>query len=185
MITLAERKGTPKGTHKKGKVPTRNEKGQFVSPINGQPVPKGKPFVAGDPRAREAQKLSAISKREKGDLRRMCQVFLEEVVTTDKDGNPVTGGELMLQSAIAGLKRGNPRFWELMRDTAGYKPVDKVMVSEVEQSVIDEVEGLVKGAGDEQEAEAAMEPGGTPVQESGQESSEVRGENEPDDHQDD
>ena len=149
MITLAERKGTPKGTHKKGKVPTRNEKGQFVSPINGQPVPKGKPFVAGDPRAREAQKLSAISKREKGDLRRMCQVFLEEVVTTDKDGNQVTGGELMLQSAIAGLKRGNPRFWELMRDTAGFKPVDKVMISEVEPAVIAEVESLVKEADDE------------------------------------
>lgn len=144
MITLAERKGTPKGTHKKGKVPTRNEKGQFVSPINGQPVPKGKPFVAGDPRAREAQKLSAISKREKGDLRRMCQVFLEEVVTTDKDGNPVTGGELMLQSAIAGLKRGNPRFWELMRDTAGFKPVDKVVVSEVDPDVISEVEQMIK-----------------------------------------
>lgn len=169
MITLAEKKGTPKGTHKKGKVPTRNEKGQFVSPINGQPVPKGKPFVAGDPRAREAQKLSAISKREKGDLRRMCQVFLEEVVTTDKDGNPVTGGELMLQSAIAGLKRGNPRFWELMRDTAGYKPVDKVMVSEVEQSVIDEVEDIVKAAGDEAEEVAEHEDtksgGGQEVQE--------------------
>lgn len=37
----------------------------------------------------------------------------------------------------------------------------------------------------EQEAEAAVEEGGTPVQESGQESSEVRGENEPDDHQND
>jgi len=78
----------------------------------------------------------------------MCQVFLEEVVTTDKDGNPVTGGELMLQSAIAGLKRGNPRFWELMRDTAGFKPVDKVMVSEVEPAVIAEVEEMVKEAGE-------------------------------------
>lgn len=157
---MAERKGTPKGTHKKGKVPTRNEKGQFVSPINGQPVPKGKPFVAGDPRAREAQKLSAISKKEKGDLRRMCQVFLEEVVTTDKDGNPVTGGELMLQSAIAGLKKGNPRFWELMRDTAGFKPVDKVVVSEVDPDVIREVEQMIKeesGDGEETDPEADPE----------------------------
>ena len=92
---------------------------------------------------------------------------------------------MMVRVAVKELAKGNPRFWELMRDTAGYKPVDKVMVSEVEQSVIDEVEDLVKGAGDEQEAEAAVEEGGTPVQESGQESSEVRGENEPDDHQDD
>ena len=184
MITLAERKGTPKGTHKKGKVPTKNEKGQFVSPINGQPVPKGKPFVAGDPRAREAQKLSAISKREKGDLRRMCQVFLEEVVTTDKDGHPVTGGELMLQSAIAGLKKGNPRFWELMRDTAGFKPVDKVVVSEVDPDVIREVEQMIKeGTEDEQEAEAAVEECGAPVSEGGSEGSEVHEENEPDDQQ--
>lgn len=79
----------------------------------------------------------------------MCQVFLEEVVTTDKDGNQVTGGELMLQSAINGLKRGNPRFWELMRDTAGFKPADKVIVSEIDSDVIREVENLVKEADDE------------------------------------
>lgn len=110
---------------------------------------------------------------------------METEVATDKDGKPITGGQMMVRVAVKELAKGNPRFWELMRDTAGYKPVDKVMVSEVEQSVIDEVEGLVKGAGDEQEAEAAVEESGTPVQESGQESSEVHGENEPDDHQDD
>ena len=35
---------------------------------------------------------------------------------------------------------------EMIRDTAGYKPVDKVMVADVEPSVIAEVEQMVQEA---------------------------------------
>ena len=38
---------------------------------------------------------------------------------------------------------GNPKFWEIVRDTAGQKPVEKVMVAEVEQSTLDDIEELV------------------------------------------
>lgn len=138
---------------KAGKGPTRDEKGRFISPVNGQPVPdspasRANRFRAGDPRAKEAQKKSAQVQKERGDLRRLCQIWMEEEVATGKDGEPITGGQMMVRVAVKELAKGNPRFWELMRDTAGFKPVDKVMVSEVEPAVIAEVEEMVKEAGE-------------------------------------
>jgi hypothetical protein len=130
------------------KAAQRDEKGRFVSPVNGQPVPEGKPFRTGDERAKAAGIASGAARREKGDLRRLCQLWMEEEVGTDKDGNKITGGQMMVRVAVKEVAKGNPRFWELLRDTAGFKPVDKVMVSEVEPAVIAEVEEMVKEAGE-------------------------------------
>lgn len=138
---------------KKGRKPAkRDEHGRFVSPINGQPVPdspasKAQRFQTGGERAREAGKLSGIARKEKGDLRKLCQLWMEEEVATGKDGEKITGGQMMVRVAVKEVAKGNPRFWELLRDTAGFKPVDKVMVSEVEPAVIAEVEEMVKEAG--------------------------------------
>ena len=115
------------------------------SPVNGQPVPEGRPFVAGDSRAREAQKKATISRKENADLRRMAAAWMETNIGVDNAGNPMTGAQMMIAVAAKQISKGNPRFWELLRDTAGYKPVDKVMIAEVEQSVIDEVEMMVLG----------------------------------------
>ena len=137
---------------KKGRKPAkRDEKGRFVSPINGQPVPdspasKAQRFQTGGERAKEAGKLSGIARKEKGDLRKLCQLWMEEEVATGKDGEKITGGQMMVRVAVKELAKGNPRFWELMRDTAGFKPVDKVMVAEVEPGVVEEVERMVKEA---------------------------------------
>jgi len=119
-----------------------------VSPVNGQPVPKGKPFQAGDLRAKEAQRKSAQARHEKADLRRLCKLWMETDVGTDKNGKTITGGEMMVRVAVKEVAKGNPRFWELLRDTAGFKPVDKVMVAEVDPAVIDEVEQMVKECGE-------------------------------------
>lgn len=136
-------------TEKKGrKQAKRDEKGRFVSPINGQPVPKGKPFRTGDERAKAAGIASGAARREKGDLRKLCQLWMEEEVATGKDGEKITGGQMMVRVAVKEVAKGNSKFWELLRDTAGFKPVDKVMVSEVEPAVIAEVEEMVKEAGE-------------------------------------
>ena len=44
--------------------------------------------------------------------------------------------------------KGDVKAFEVLRDTAGEKPIDKVMVADVDQSVIDEVEEMVKGEPD-------------------------------------
>ena len=134
---------------KKGKGPTRDEKGRFISPVNGQPVPKGKPFVTGDSRAKEAQAKGVAARKERGDLRRLCQLWMEEEVATGKDGEKITGGQMMVRVAVKEVAKGNSKFWELLRDTAGFKPIDKVMMAEVDPGVIDEVEKMVKEAGDD------------------------------------
>lgn len=86
---------------------------------------------------------SGKARREKSDLKKQLQTWLESDATTDKNGDQLTGAELMVKVAVKEMLKGNPKYWELIRDTAGYKPVDKVMVSEVDQSVIDEVESIV------------------------------------------
>ena len=124
----------------------RDEKGRFLK--QDKATLPGKPFGTKDERAREAGKLSGAARREKGDLRKLCQLWMEEEVATGKDGEKITGGQMMVRVAVKEVAKGNPRFWELLRDTAGFKPVDKVMVSEVEPAVIAEVEEMVKEAGE-------------------------------------
>lgn len=89
---------------------------------------------------------SGKARREKADFKRKCQIWMDEtVVGHDENGKPLTGSELMIAVAARGISEGNTAFWQLMRDTAGYKPVDKVVVAEVEQETIDEVENMVLG----------------------------------------
>lgn len=86
---------------------------------------------------------SGKARKEKADLRRLAQIWLQTEVTKDKNGDPLTGGQFMMAVAAKEIAKGNPKFWELMRDTAGQKPVEKIMVSEVDQDVINEVERMV------------------------------------------
>ena len=95
---------------------------------------------------RKGGKRSGEVRREKADLRKVIQTWLESQATTDKNGNPLSGAELMAAVAVKEMSKGSARHWELLRDTAGFKPVEKVMIAEVEQSVIDDVEAMVKEA---------------------------------------
>lgn len=128
---------------KKQRASPRDEHGRFVKQEKGNSKLPGKPFGTTDERAREAGRKSGESRREKGDLRKICQVFIESEVCKDESGEPITGGQLMLLEAVKGIKRGNPRFWELLRDTAGFKPADKVIVADVDPEVIADVEQMV------------------------------------------
>lgn len=101
---------------------------------------------------------SGKARREKADLRRQAQLWLESDVTTDKHGQPMSGAQLMMAVAAREAAKGNPKFWELIRDTAGFKPVDKVMVADVDPAVIDDIERIVnetEGADGNSENEAA------------------------------
>lgn len=88
---------------------------------------------------------SGKARAAKKELRERITEWLDSEVGKDKKGNPITGTDLMLQVAVKEMAKGNPKYWELIRDTAGQKPVERVMVAEVEQSIIDEVEAIVNG----------------------------------------
>ncbi len=88
---------------------------------------------------------SGEARRAKKSLREAMQVLMEADLT-GKDGKTMTGTEAMAAKAFQAALKGDWKAWELVRDTAGQKPVDKVMVADVEPSVIAEVESIVNDA---------------------------------------
>lgn len=87
---------------------------------------------------------SGIARREKKTLREAMQILMNADLT-GKDGKTMTGTEAMAAKAFQAALKGDWKAWELVRDTAGQKPVERVMVADVEPSVIAEVEAMVNG----------------------------------------
>lgn len=93
---------------------------------------------------RKGGRNSGKSRNKKKSLREALQVLMDTDLT-GKDGKKITGAEAMAAKAFQEALKGDWKAWELVRDTAGQKPVDKVMVADVEPSVIAEVEAMVNG----------------------------------------
>lgn len=88
---------------------------------------------------------SGIARRKKKDFREACLALLETEMT-DTEGNLVTGYDVVVSSLFTQAKAGNVKAFEALRDTAGQKPVEKLVVADVDPSVINEVESMVAGA---------------------------------------
>ena len=98
--------------------------------------------------AREYQKRSVEARRRNTEERKSLKAAFDALLEkdyTDSKGNTLSGAQLSALNVFKKAMKGDLRAFELMRDTAGQKPVDKVMMAEVEQSVIDEVEKMVLG----------------------------------------
>ena len=87
---------------------------------------------------------SGKARRAKRDLRRALEILLEKEYS-DKNGNFATGAEVISTKLFEQAMKGNIRAFETLRDTVGQKPIDKVMIAEVDQNIIDEVEKAVLG----------------------------------------
>ena len=88
---------------------------------------------------------SGVARRRKKDLREACLAILETEITT-KSGDKMTGSEAMVAKLFQQAMKGNIKAFIALRDTAGQKPVEKLVVSDVDPSVINEVESMVAGA---------------------------------------
>lgn len=53
------------------------------------------------------------------------------------------GYQKMLDMADEQIAEGNTKMWELVRDTIGEKPIDRVQIQDIDQTIIDEVEAMV------------------------------------------
>ena len=93
--------------------------------------------------ARKGGQKSGETRRKKRDLKMCLNILMEQEVSDEEDGNTMSGAEALALKAFREALDGNPKFWEIVRDTAGQKPVEKVMVAEVEQSTLDDIEALV------------------------------------------
>lgn len=92
--------------------------------------------------ASKGGKASAEARRKKRDLRAALELLLERE-TTDKNGVKVTGAQALTARLYAEALKGNVKAFEVLRDTVGQKPVEKVVFAEVDQNIIDEVERAV------------------------------------------
>lgn len=92
--------------------------------------------------ASKGGKASGAARREKRDFRKALEILLEKE-WADKNGNMLTGTEAISLKLFEQAMKGNIRAFETLRDTVGQKPVEKVMVADVEPAVIDEVEKAV------------------------------------------
>lgn len=93
-------------------------------------------------------KASGEVRAARRDLRKAFEALLDQKFTDNKSGKKITGAEAIAMKQMEKALKGDPKAFELVRDTAGQKPVEKVVVAEVDQAVIDEVESLVFGGND-------------------------------------
>ena len=70
-------------------------------------------------------KASAEARRKKRDLRLMCQMVLEMDIK-GKDGTMKSGAEAITLAQLQKALKGDAKAYEVLRDTAGQKPIEKV-----------------------------------------------------------
>ena len=86
-------------------------------------------------------KKSGQVRREKKLLRESVEMFLSAMYDT-KDGK-MCGADAVTLAQMQKALRGDTKAYEVLRDTAGQKPVDKVVVADVDASVMAEIDALV------------------------------------------
>jgi hypothetical protein len=94
--------------------------------------------------ASKAGKASGEARRNKKLLRECLEILLEKEMK-GKNGETMSGAEALTTKLFAEAMKGNVKAFEVIRDTAGQKPVEKIMVADVEPAVIAEVEAIVNG----------------------------------------
>lgn len=107
-------------------------------------MPRGNPqnLVPTNKRSKEeARKISSKGGKRSGESRRKRKALREELLALLSDGNTQKNISLAL---IDQALNGNVKAFETIRDTIGEKPVEKVVMSEVDPNVISEVEEMVK-----------------------------------------
>lgn len=85
---------------------------------------------------------SGEARRRKRDIRLAMEALLEKTYK-GKHGEELSGAEAIAIKQMEKALKGDTRAFEVVRDSAGQKPVEKVMVAEVSQDVIDEVERAI------------------------------------------
>ena len=116
-------------------------------------------YKPGDERAVENGRAGgyagAVTKRRRRDIRLALEVLLEKDYNIKDPDNPsarrdVSGAEALALVAMNKALRGDPKAWELVRDTAGQKPVERMVIADVDAETIADVERMVEGSEDEE-----------------------------------
>lgn len=108
-----------------------------------------KPFTSEQSREKAVENgrkggiASGKAKREKKMVRDFINAWLDEE-HTDKSGQTKTGADILASKLIRmGANDGNMKAIEMLLALAGQKPAEKVIVSDIDNDVINEVERMV------------------------------------------
>lgn len=77
---------------------------------------------------------SGEARRKKRDLRQAIEILLETDIK-GKNGEIKSGAEAIAIAQFQKALKGDTRAFEVIRDTAGQKPIEKVMVADVEHAL--------------------------------------------------
>ncbi len=91
----------------------------------------------------EQRAIASAGGKASGEARRKRKTLKEELLLMLSEGETQQSVTLAL---IEKAMSGDTKAFEVIRDTIGEKPVDKVMIADVEASVIAEVEAMVNGS---------------------------------------
>lgn len=102
---------------------------------------------------RKGGEASGKARRAKKSLREALQALLDTTILDEKTGIEMTGTEAVAVKLFQRfLQDGDLKAFELIRDTSGQKPVEKVVQMDIDPDIIAEVERLVtendEGTGD-------------------------------------
>lgn len=94
---------------------------------------------------RKAGIASGEARRRKRLLRECLEELLEmEIEVKGKKNKKMLGAEALSTQIFQKALKGDLKAFEIIRDTSGQKPVEKVLVADVDPSIIEEVERIVK-----------------------------------------
>lgn len=94
-------------------------------------------------RGSKGGKASGEARRRKRDIKLALEALLEKDYKT-AEGITLSGAEAIATKQMEKALRGDTKAFEVVRDSSGQKPIEKIMMAEVEQEVIEEVESIIK-----------------------------------------
>lgn len=92
--------------------------------------------------AKKGAQKSAEARRKKRDLKLAMQALLEADVKDKKTGETMSGAEAIAMAQYRKALKGDAKAFELVRDTSGQKPVEKVEQVNIDGEYLDRVNEL-------------------------------------------
>ena len=104
-------------------------------------------FTSGEKAVKSGRKggIASGQAKKKKKLLKECFDELLERDWENRKGEKNSGSEALTLTVFRKALAGDLKAFEIVRDTAGQKPIEKVMLAEVDQKTIDEVEKMVLG----------------------------------------
>lgn len=101
------------------------EKKRPVSPINGQPLPRGRPFTSET--AREARRIREERDKERQSITEAFKKLMAQDFEDGK-GNTLRGAEIIAEAIMKYAAKGNPKMVEIGLALIGETPIQKIAI---------------------------------------------------------